>query len=434
MGIGPVWRQLLTSGKKMKGWEWNHRTESLAPTNQGNICWCEFFSKESPYVFHFFRILALGVVMYPMNELFLSLAEKEQMEVSVLVSTYFVLSCIIVGLVAALVRAFHICPECRKNPGYFFPSRYQLVFLFASSILYLPYVIHPMSEDARLSVCLIPVLLYPITTSFLIERFFITRKIDGSFAETYWMTGFPNLLILLITVFAFIGGDSLSRYSLYLKLAVWITSFFMLVRLGTVLRYMFIRMRSYKDDNHPENLKRIQRNVAILAMIMSLVFVLMTIGYNPITVCILFSMMVVIALVLLLYFLSPRIKEDEKVVNRQKKLDISSFLESKGYCEKGINLQTLAAKFCTNAKYMSQHINSEYGTDFRSFISKLRLDEAKSLLLEDDGSRTLEDVAISVGLDGASSLVRLFNKLEGTTPNKWRNARLDSDNITNGRG
>ena len=83
---------------------------------------------------------------------------------------------------------------------------------------------------------------------------------------------------------------------------------------------------------------------------------------------------------------------------------------------------------------MSQHINSEYGTDFRSFISKLRLDEAKSLLLEDGGTRTLEDVAISIGLDGASSLVRLFNKLEGTTPNKWRNAQLNLDNSTNGGG
>ncbi|MBS7290509.1 MAG: AraC family transcriptional regulator [Bacteroidales bacterium] len=356
------------------------------------------------------------------------------MEVSVVVSTYIVYTCIIVSLVAALVRAFHICPECRKDPDFFYPSRFQLVFFFASAILYLPYVIHPMSEDARLSVCLIPVLLYPITASLLIERFFITRKIDVSFVETYWMTSFPNILILLITVFAFKGGDSLSRYSLYLKLAVWITSFFMLLRLGTVLRYMFIRMRNYKDDNHPENLKRVQRNVSILTITMSFIFVLMTIGYNPVVVCILFSMMMVIALVLLLVFLSPQIKADEKVINRQKKLDISSFIESKAYCEKGINLQTLAAKFCTNAKYMSQHINSEYGTDFRSFISKLRLDEAKSLLLEDGGTRTLEDVAISIGLDGASSLVRLFNKLEGTTPNKWRNAQLNLDNSTNGGG
>ena len=67
------------------------------------------------------------------------------------------------------------------------------------------------------------------------------------------------------------------------------------------------------------------------------------------------------------------------------------------------------------------------GTSFNDYLSTLRINEAKRLLLETDMSILV--VAFTVGFEELSTFYRVFKRISGTTPKQFRhvNRKTASD-------
>ena len=89
------------------------------------------------------------------------------------------------------------------------------------------------------------------------------------------------------------------------------------------------------------------------------------------------------------------------------------------YKSKGVTLLATAERLGTNRTYLSQYINSEYGCNFNTWLTRLRIDEAKRLLLSSP-TLPLETVAQQAGYATKSHFMSAFKAVEGITPGQWR--------------
>lgn len=95
------------------------------------------------------------------------------------------------------------------------------------------------------------------------------------------------------------------------------------------------------------------------------------------------------------------------------------WIEEKSFLKEKITIASLCAELNTNRTYLSSYINNEYGCSFRDFISRLRIDEAKKMLVE-DASKDIDEIAVDTGFLSTSNFYRVFKKLEDKTPAVYR--------------
>lgn len=92
------------------------------------------------------------------------------------------------------------------------------------------------------------------------------------------------------------------------------------------------------------------------------------------------------------------------------------------YCDPECSIDRLAAAIGSNARYVSEVINMEYGMNFRSFINKYRVKEAMRRL-EDSahyGHLTIKAVAESVGYKSQATFISVFSKETGLKPSLYQ--------------
>lgn len=68
---------------------------------------------------------------------------------------------------------------------------------------------------------------------------------------------------------------------------------------------------------------------------------------------------------------------------------------------------------------MSRYINRKHGDNFSTWITKLRLEEAKSYMRENPNVKQ-EEVAFHSGFSSSSYFSRVFSRFESMTPAAWR--------------
>ncbi len=86
-----------------------------------------------------------------------------------------------------------------------------------------------------------------------------------------------------------------------------------------------------------------------------------------------------------------------------------------------LQLTDLATKLCTNRTYVSQLINNRANSNFCDYINSYRILYAKEKLTSEEGNHlTMDEIALKSGFSSQSSFYRLFMKIEGTTPSKYR--------------
>lgn len=83
-----------------------------------------------------------------------------------------------------------------------------------------------------------------------------------------------------------------------------------------------------------------------------------------------------------------------------------------------IYLEQIAEMFQTSSKYLSRIIKEGLGVGFHQYLSKVRIDNAKKLLLST--SLTIREVAEQTGFNNQNTFLRMFDKLEGLTPTQYR--------------
>lgn len=102
---------------------------------------------------------------------------------------------------------------------------------------------------------------------------------------------------------------------------------------------------------------------------------------------------------------------------------IENWVDQGGYKTLGINMLQMAEQLGTNRTYLSEYINMNYGCSFNTWLGRLRVAEAKRLMLSSP-TLSLDRIALNVGFSSKSHFISTFKSIEGVTPGRWREMNL----------
>ena len=98
---------------------------------------------------------------------------------------------------------------------------------------------------------------------------------------------------------------------------------------------------------------------------------------------------------------------------------VNKWIDSGAYCQPGITMIQMAQLLSTNRTYLSQYINARYGCSFNTWLTQLRLAEAKRLL-SSSPTLPIDSIAKMTGFASKSHFINSFKASERITPGKWR--------------
>ena len=90
-----------------------------------------------------------------------------------------------------------------------------------------------------------------------------------------------------------------------------------------------------------------------------------------------------------------------------------------------ISLSVLADHFHLNPQYISQLFKNEIGVNFLAYLTNIRMEKAKKLLLST--SLSITEVAEQSGYWDYRVFTKVFKKSEGITPSQYRRDFLEAD-------
>ena len=90
-----------------------------------------------------------------------------------------------------------------------------------------------------------------------------------------------------------------------------------------------------------------------------------------------------------------------------------------------ISLSVLAEQFHLNPQYISQLFKSEIGVNFLAYLTNIRMEKAKKLLLTTSAS--IAEVAEQSGYGDYRVFTKVFKKSEGITPSQYRRDFLEAE-------
>lgn len=88
---------------------------------------------------------------------------------------------------------------------------------------------------------------------------------------------------------------------------------------------------------------------------------------------------------------------------------------------KRITLEETASIVFLSPAYFSRVFKDEIGDNFNIYVNKIRIEAAKKLLLNENVS--LVDISSMVGFEGQSYFSKVFKKMTGVTPGKYKESR-----------
>ena len=119
------------------------------------------------------------------------------------------------------------------------------------------------------------------------------------------------------------------------------------------------------------------------------------------------------------------IKEPEKQEERTI-TGITRYLQE--HLAEEISLSVLAEQFHLNPQYISQLFKSEIGVNFLTYLTNIRMEKAKNLLLTTPLS--VAEVSEQAGYGDYRVFTKVFKKNEGVTPSQYRRDFLERDGET----
>ena len=109
-------------------------------------------------------------------------------------------------------------------------------------------------------------------------------------------------------------------------------------------------------------------------------------------------------------------KQEERTIT-----GITRYLQE--HLEEEISLSVLEQEFHLNPQYISQLFKSEIGVGFLAYLTNIRMEKAKKLLLST--SLSVAEVAERSGYSDYRVFTKVFKKTEGVTPSQFRRDFLD---------
>ncbi len=113
--------------------------------------------------------------------------------------------------------------------------------------------------------------------------------------------------------------------------------------------------------------------------------------------------------------------------SKLKNLDVETLLAriqtlmdiEKIFRDDDLSVGGLAQRLSIEPYQLSQLINENYNNNFKNFINKYRIDEAKKILLN-ERDRTITSVAYAVGFNSTTVFYEWFNRFTGISPTEFR--------------
>ena len=115
--------------------------------------------------------------------------------------------------------------------------------------------------------------------------------------------------------------------------------------------------------------------------------------------------------------------QEKKMESRTQMVEYAVSYIREHYAE-GLSLSEIAGSIGVDETYLSRIFKEKMDCTFVQYVTRLRLDKAKELLME--GKMTQTQIAEEVGLGNAQNFIRTFKKYEGVTPGTWRKEQLRS--------
>lgn len=98
---------------------------------------------------------------------------------------------------------------------------------------------------------------------------------------------------------------------------------------------------------------------------------------------------------------------------------LDSWIEKRGFSNQDVSLAKLAHSIGVPTTMLSRYIGICHGVTFRVWLSKIRIEEAKRILINNPEA-TIEYVAEECGFSSRSYFQNLFKAETGFTPREWR--------------
>lgn len=101
-------------------------------------------------------------------------------------------------------------------------------------------------------------------------------------------------------------------------------------------------------------------------------------------------------------------------------MNLSELMETSGiYRKPSITIQTVSNLLGISSNHLSFLLNDRGGENFRTFINRYRIEEAKKLLLQNP-EKTVLEIAFSVGFNSKTAFNTTFTKTAGCSPTAYR--------------
>ncbi|MGN0977543.1 MAG: helix-turn-helix domain-containing protein [Faecousia sp.] len=111
-------------------------------------------------------------------------------------------------------------------------------------------------------------------------------------------------------------------------------------------------------------------------------------------------------------------EQEERVIT-----GITRYLQA--HLSEEVSLSVLAEEFHLNPQYISQLFKNEIGVNFLAYLTNIRMEKAKKLLLST--SLSIAEVAQQSGYGDYRVFTKVFKKTEGITPSQYRREFLETD-------
>jgi AraC-like DNA-binding protein len=99
--------------------------------------------------------------------------------------------------------------------------------------------------------------------------------------------------------------------------------------------------------------------------------------------------------------------------------NLTTWIAEDGFTSPGLTIEELSGKLNTNRTYLADYIKTTYHISFRDYITGLRLDFAKRMLVEHP-EMTVNGISESAGFLSPSYFTKIFREKEGDSPARWR--------------
>ena len=117
---------------------------------------------------------------------------------------------------------------------------------------------------------------------------------------------------------------------------------------------------------------------------------------------------------------APESQDEFSQNDRDFLSQIVSFV--KDNMQNGVTVESLADKMCITRGHLNRRVKNITGTTTQQYITRIRLEHAR-LLLQQDASLPITEVAMQCGFDDASSFTRVFKRTFGATPSQHRGTK-----------